>query len=354
MSKVRKTSSGLVAAAIVAVLVAGLPVTAGAAEEIGGATAPIVPAVQGGQELQVEEVTASELALLAPDPGEELVDQQGESFLPPEPAGPALLSADVETEFAAARAELDSEIAIAGVTWDPAETPTPRTVQLRYLKDGVWSGWEELGLPEALEAEEGAAVTGTDEYILVDAQSVEAVAFGENGEPLDEITLNIIDPLGGDEVVNELEVAEAQLASTDSDPDEDTSADDEGQSGSDTDQGDTPNVPEAEQLGPDPSEQSLDDETLDLDGAASVEPAGFASSVSTASVAPIVPAAVSTNYLGLKIGTRADWAADEKIMTWKPESITYKGAVIHHTEDPTTTPRRLCRGFCAASTTIMR
>lgn len=203
---------------------------------------------------------------------------------------------------AVARAELESDIAIVGVTWDPG-VAQPTTVGLRVLENGEWSSWQELTLTEPSE-DVDASQAGTDPVTLTNVTAVEVAALNADGTPLPDLNVAVIDPRGGDE-------AENQLLET------------------------TPPLPEATpepEPAPGPeegAEPQSDDGLLDTDGAFDADAATFG--VPTALGLTADGKTFDTGFNGLKITTRKGWGANEKQMTWDPEPVTFQGAVIHHT-----------------------
>ena len=225
------------------------------------------------------------------------------------------------------RADLETDNALVGVTWDPQATD-PQSISLRYLLDGTWSEWVTLEVAEDQGGPDGgpSRVAGTEPFSLFFADAVEVVAQGEDDASIPGLTLVIIDAESPDEVENSLtDLAETTV---DEEVEESTVEDDLA----------------IEEETTDDSSQSgagAGDELLELEGAVDAEGAALsgASSVLSSGVGSVIPAALNsagtvfdTGYLGLKINTRKAWGADESKMTWTPKANKIQGAVIHHTE----------------------
>ncbi|WP_099331814.1 cell wall-binding repeat-containing protein [Actinomyces minihominis] len=210
------------------------------------------------------------------------------------------------------RANLETDNALIAVTWD-ADAPDPEAITLRYLLEGDWSEWIELGI----ETEVGGAETdrpalgATQPFTLFYADAVEVLARSSDGIPVPGLTLTVIDAETTGEIENAL-VA----------PVTDNSVE--------VVEEDTPALEEhavEESRGP----EVAGDELLDLDGAATSEGVAL-----QAGLLPTVLNSTATvfdaEYAGLQINTRKGWGADESLMTWPPKPNTIQGVVVHHTE----------------------
>lgn len=267
---------------------------------------------EGGTET---EITSSEVQLVTAEPDEVLVDQEGEDFL----TAPQERSFAPNLEdYAAARVELSSEVAVIGVTW-PEDALQPQQIYLRYQQGDKWEPWEEL---RVIENDAATGVQGTEEFILAGAQMIEVVALGDGSQLVEDITVHVIDPDGQSPVENSLDTEELL---DEPEPQNQPGEPEEPEEAVEPQQVEEPiQEEEADTQLDEPVEEALEDTLLDQDGAFATDPASF----TTGSVA----SAFATNLDGLVINTRADWSANESIMTWKPEPTTFKGAVIHHTE----------------------
>ncbi len=107
----------------------------------------------------------------------------------------------LESEFTAeaARVELNSDIAVIGLSW-PETTAAPASVELRSLIDGAWTEWFPFELEEA-----AARIGATEPMSVTDAAAVEVVARYADPAQQGAFTLNVIDPRGGDPVENVLD-----------------------------------------------------------------------------------------------------------------------------------------------------
>ena len=186
--------------------------------------------------------------------------------------------------------ELGADVAVVGVTWDPADRDTPVRVTYRTQENGQWGEWvaamgdrrsfEPAESVESAQAEGTAVretVPGTEPITVVGADWIE-VAVETESAPVSGLALTVIRP--------SQERAEDGAASTG----------DAGQTG------DTQPV----------SYRGV------VDGGSVTQP-------------DAVPAAMSTTIPGLTVHTRAEWGANERWMTWKPERSAIYGAVVHHT-----------------------
>ncbi|MSS85416.1 hypothetical protein FYJ24_11810, partial [Actinomycetaceae bacterium WB03_NA08] len=243
-----------------------------------------------------------------------------------------------------ARADLVSTIAIIGVTWNP-DGPQPAKVSLRTLENGLWSEWSELEL--AQEQDSDAPPTGTEPFIAANSSAVEVVANTEDGNPIDSITVTVVDPEGNQEIANSLEnlppsedtetteddeIAEPEVVDettpeedVDKSEDETTTEDFEGLTDPDED-----SLPEPSQEGADSNTDQLDD----LDGAVEGDPAWLAATAAPSALTTALnPAGTQfdTGKNGLVINTRKAWNPNPAYLSGNPVPITIQGAVIHHT-----------------------
>lgn len=220
-----------------------------------------------------------------------------------------------EVDVHIARADIESDIVVVGATWD-LDTLAPYSVHLRYLEFGVWSKWTELDAEEIPSVKEGVEPTraGTEPFTLTNVQAVEVVARAESGESLPGLNLTVIDSRA-------LSPVENVLADSSIERIEETDRIKE--------------VTETDSI--EKVEEMSKDVLLDTEGAIVAEEASFSGVFS--SFSGLVPSKLNpvenefdTGFNGLKIKTRKAWGANESWMKWKPQPITIKGAVVHHTE----------------------
>lgn len=249
-----------------------------------------------------------------------------------------------QTNGGIARATLNSDIAIVGVTWD-ANQANPASVELRRLEGGEWTAWQKMvleELPDFVDPEE-VQISGTHPVTLTNVEAVEVIAHDEDDRLIEGITVNVIDPRGAEPVDNEAErdrddelqepeldlevdTPEPEQREEDRDGDEDRAPENEPQSV----ETDEPDEADAEDR-----DEPAGDELLDLDGVTETEPSSFA--------APLLTKLTSngtvydTGMNGLKVTTRKGWGANESHRNGFVDiQVKYKGAVVHHTEGSNT------------------
>lgn len=93
-----------------------------------------------------------------------------------------------EKRVYATRVDLPSDIALVAVTWDEG-AEAPRVIELRYLANGSWSGWQQL---EAEQGQAWAIREGSEPYLLTNADAVEAVVQTVAGDPVAGLALTVI------------------------------------------------------------------------------------------------------------------------------------------------------------------
>lgn len=213
------------------------------------------------------------------------------AFGAPKPAGQApkgLAKVDTtgaslnlaQREARTASATLPGRVAVVGATWTSV-TRGDVAVQIRTQRDGQWSPWEVLETDPNQDMSPGRGREGTEPYAVIDAERVEAVALTSTGATVPGLKLTVIDP---------------------------------GTSAADT-----------------KADRRADGSLLSAGGGATVS--GIPASGPAAAPAqsgPALAAAAATNSNPL-IYSRADWGADERIMTWTPATGRVQSTVIHHT-----------------------
>ena len=227
-----------------------------------------------------------------------------------EPDAPAGDIADV------ARIDLEADTAVIGVTWD-LEATDPEGIYWRHLSDGTWQQWSSVDIDTNEAGPE--ARPGTEPIAISNAQAVEVVARTSDGRNVPGLTLH---------VVSAEKFGDSENALLETYPDGEEVRDNDGEPSDEQ-------VQDAEGVG------NKDDVLLDQSGAASAENSAFslasepeaasATAVGTSASLSADGTVYDTGYDGLKIGTRAGWGAPAT-STWKPEAITIKGAIVHHTE----------------------
>lgn len=331
----RRIWSGRTSAAVVSVgacctLVMGTALVGisapAAAEEVPGSVDPTVSEV-GFIEARVEPGYMEGEAV-----SEEVGDLQQIQAVAPGPAVQSDADVDLqarrtiegEIDVDIVRAELETDNALVGITWDPQATD-PESVSLRYLLEGTWSEWVSLEGAEDQDGPDGGvpSVAGTEPFSLFFADAVEVVARGADGASIPGLTLVVIDAESPEPLENSLlELVEPTVVE---------------------DAGDEAVVePDRPSDGTTQSDMNIGDEMLGLEGAVQGDGVSFrsaATSVLSPAVANVIPVALNTagtvfdtGFAGLKINTRKAWGADESKMTWTPKANRIQGAVVHHTE----------------------
>lgn len=270
-------SAWTAAATALTLVVMGVP---GAAT--GAATAEDVPTARGPAPAQAPSLRAAGTE----DP---VAPTIAETALTPEPAAPGLAGApgagsDVPADVVAAWSATvtpTGEEAVAGVVWSPA-TDADLTVEMRWGGPDAWGPWTEVEVdPVAQVGSEGGGDPevrdGTEPVFVGAADAVEARVLVVGPGRLLDPELVVVDPGSGSV---DAEAARASSAS----------------------------------------------------GAAG----GLGRTASIAAGPPLVtttPAggALSTTTDRPYIHTRAQWGADERLMTWTPQTGRVVGAVVHHT-----------------------
>jgi hypothetical protein len=204
-----------------------------------------------------------------------------------------------------------SGLAVAGVTWADDTAPAGTTVTLRTRTADAWTDWVELETEDVVSGpgesgpddgtKTGAEVRdGTSPAFVGAVDEVQVAIAGPDGVLPEDVRLVLVDPGEGDQ-------ARADAASRAGDRASLTSAEVRAAPSSDV----RSDVDAETETGAVPDTVRPEDSVASADLVA----AGLA----TAAVAR--PA----------IHSRAQWGADESIMTWTPVLARVNGAVIHHT-----------------------
>ncbi len=259
--------------------VLALPFTAATAAPATAAPATAAPvrasleATEGGEGIE------SDVAELAVDESPQALDAPTDADAPFTEAG-----APEQDGTVVATSGETTGLAVVGVTWEQGTAPDGATVVLRTRTAKTWSEWavldqEEVVSDDPTEDEVGSDATvlrdGTEPAFVGDVDEVEVAVRGAADSLPQDIRLVVIEPGEAD--------AEPTVATT--------------------------RLVEE----PDVAPPAIVDESAS--GGTTFEPDGFAA------------AAVSRPT----INTRAQWGADESIMTWTPQVGRVNGAVVHHT-----------------------
>lgn len=316
-----------------------------------GSALATVPLSAKADDVPEEEITTTEVSPIETDIPHGYTDSEQVSAAEGEEQQvEALTQSSPESENAyIVRTDLNSDIAVVGVTWD-IDSNAPDSVSLRTLEDNVWSQWQPLELAEVPDdvAVEQLTKSGTDPITLTNVKSIEVVAKNSQGESIDGINVTVIDPRGEEPVTNALEDIEVSQQSSDgesSDKNEDENVQDEGISpdadDKNTDETAEPDIEpdENETVFPEEPDNSGNNGEIESqspeDEAFLVDPAVFGAGPQHAAVlsASLNPAKTqyNTGENGLVITTRKGWGANEANMTNPGSAIKVKGMVIHHT-----------------------
>ncbi|WP_157446608.1 FG-GAP-like repeat-containing protein [Cellulosimicrobium sp. TH-20] len=259
--------------------VLALPFTAATAAPATAAPATAAPARASLEAPEGGEGIESDVAELAVDESPQALDAPTDADAPFTEAG-----APEQDGTVVATSGETTGLAVVGVTWEQGTAPDGATVVLRTRTAKTWSEWavldqEEVVSDDRTEDEVGSDATvlrdGTEPAFVGDVDEVEVAVRGAADSLPQDIRLVVIEPGEAD--------AEPTVATT--------------------------RLVEE----PDVAPPAIVDESAS--GGTTFEPDGFAA------------AAVSRPT----INTRAQWGADESIMTWTPQVGRVNGAVVHHT-----------------------
>lgn len=219
---------------------------------------------------------------LPPAPTPETSEPSG---VVPDPTGAATVGgASGDSESILSASGSTSGFAVVGVTWDRGSASEGTSVAIRSRTGETWTDWEPVQVD--VDGADGAGVPGaqwrdgTDPVAVGIVDEVEVAVRGEGGVLPAHPELAIIDP--------------------DAHPGARTTV--------------------STVAGPDSARIS----------GGVWHPQGQGGSVSTAAVAG--PGALSAAAVPRpEIHSRADWGADESLMTWAPQPGRVRGAIVHHT-----------------------
>lgn len=179
--------------------------------------------------------------------------------------------------------DINSEVGVVGATWS-AQDPQPQAALGRYEQNGVWSEWEGIG--DGFETSKDNNERGTEPWFVTNATKVEVALIYQSDAQAKaaQPKLTVIDP--GERR------ADAKAAA---------------------------GVP------PEADAPAVLSSTVTR---ANGSDTGQTQALRTAaSPARIVPAANRP----LNLYSRAQWGANESMMTWQPRAGAVRGAVVHHT-----------------------
>lgn len=198
-----------------------------------------------------------------------------------------------------------SGYAIVGLTWDPGTAPEGATFAIRTRTGEDWTAWEPLESDdehgpdlEDPSAPEGTK-DGTEPIAVGEVDEVEVALAGVDGEFPTSSALVVIDP--------------------DAHPGSETTVDEiSGPGGATIHDGVWRQGSGGGVQGADPR---------------AVEPAALEPGFSSGGDAELSAASMASAYVPTRptIYSRAQWGADESLMTWRPQTGQVLGGVVHHT-----------------------
>lgn len=346
---VKRSVGSLLASTVVLASIVALPISMAMPVQANAVELKIAAAMQAGEDLAItkrplEQVEAPSRYSDTEEKASQAVTAERQELQ----AADGTISATTE-ELSLARALVSSSTAIVGVTFPRENAEQHVTVSYRQRTGHEWSEWipMELAQPglEALQA--GTAVQGTEPIPLVDIDEVEAKVSTADGKSIPGVVLNVIEPEltpqnlesaqeakhGADEV----RAAESILSEPAPEAHKPQASNDEvvesfeegPQVGDKTGESPRPGLVSDEELTP--AEEAEENAQM-------IVPVGTSGGQRGSTLAPVRATGLSTDgrsYVtdipGLTITTRKGWGANESVMDWDPEPVTFKGAVIHHT-----------------------
>lgn len=90
---------------------------------------------------------------------------------------------------------VESAVAVAGITWATADSPSEAIITYRVQKAGEWLSWEEAEAEPVFSEEEGRApLIGTEPLIFTDIDALEVNVETAEGKPIPGVNLNVVEP----------------------------------------------------------------------------------------------------------------------------------------------------------------
>lgn len=346
-----KSSVGsLLASTVVLASVVALPISMAMPAQANAVELKIAAAKQAGADLAITQRPMEEVeAPTGYSDAEEKPSQEVTAERQELQAADGAISATTE-ELSLARALVSSSTAIVGVTFPRENADEDVTVSYRQRSGNEWSEWTpmELAEPSQEARQAGTAIQGTEPIPLVDIDEVEAKVTTADGKSIPAVVLNVIEPEltpqtleGAQEAkhgAQEVQAAESMLSETTPEAQKDHGSSDTGTESREEE----PQVKDKNEENSLPShavEQELTPAEEAEQNAQLSVPAGTSGAQGAVSaLAPLRATGLSadgksyvTDIPGLTITTRKGWGADESVMDWDPETVTFKGAVVHHT-----------------------
>lgn len=182
--------------------------------------------------------------------------------------------------------DITSEVGVVGATWS-AQDPQPQAALGRYEQNGAWSEWEGIG--DGFETSKDNSERSTEPWFVTNATKVEVALIYQSDAQAKaaQPKLTVIDP--GERRADAKAAAGVPPVS---------------------------NAPVAPAVSSSTATKTNGTDTGKTQALRTV-----------ASPARIVPAVNRP----LNLHSRAQWGADERLMTWHPRAGAVRGAVVHHT-----------------------
>ncbi|WP_449277085.1 cell wall-binding repeat-containing protein [Leucobacter sp. GX24907] len=262
----------------------------------------------------------------------------------PGPTGDAqqkqLRDADHDDADGAARVDLDTEVAVIGVTWD-VNAAAPTEITYRSLTDGAWSEWDQLeaapvadSVPQSSGVEvDPTSSQATEPVFVTGSESVEVLALTNEGDPVEGLTLTVVDPRGEAPVENLLTPApqESDAEVPVPTPGQPYGPDATEEPGEGSPDGEDPSVSDPVIPDDEAAERVESSEGAESDNVLADSDLTVRTSAYYQDEANVVAAASAA---GLKIHPRSSWGGPAHTKAngkWVSPNTTYRGAVVHHT-----------------------
>lgn len=236
-------------------------------------------------------------------------------------------------EATLARALISSPTAVVGVSFPHSQVAQDLVISYRTRAGEEWSEWNAMEMSEPSEEAvlEGTLVAGSDPVTVAGVEEIEVSVKDADGNSLPGAILNVLEP--------ELEASDLER----------TQREVHGEAAVAASASVLTHVDEevASAVDPVETEQSVTEPSILPEGKTDAEWAEENSMLNVPNNAGAqglsLPATLratglssdgrtfTTELPGLTITTRKGWGADESVMDWRPEYVTFKGAVVHHT-----------------------
>lgn len=257
-------------------------------------------------------------------------------------------------EISLARALVSSPSVVFGVTFPLNNADENVTVTYRERHGQTWSEWKPMVLAEISEAPipGGTYTMGTEPLALVDVQEIEVSVVNADQQSIPGVRLTVIEPeltadeleetrldVHGEEAVADSESVIAEKPVPAAHKDQPVEEEAQPAATSQTDRSATVSLPSegapaasGTEDAETPAEQAEEKAEVPVPGRGGMGESLTSAPQTFRMQGPSADGkAYVTSVPGLTITTRKGWGADESVMDWDPEKITFKGAVVHHT-----------------------